>query len=130
MHEQADVTHPRVLVVDNDEAVTRALSLRLEDAGYHCVTAGSGRQALALFNAGGIDLVVTDLNMPDGGGAELVHGVRQTSGVPIIVLTGYSDEMRAGVWGKRVLLLRKPFDIQAVLELIELECLSHQRFAA
>lgn len=119
-----------ILIVDNDEAVTRALSLRLEDAGNHCHIAYSAVQALALFQQHPIDLIVTDLNMPGGGGAALVQGVRQTSDVPIIVVTGFSDEMRQGVKGKGVTVLRKPFEIQSILELIELEQLGRHHRAA
>jgi CheY-like chemotaxis protein len=120
----------QVLVVDNDDAVTRLLALRLEDAGYACHTAACGSQALAIFQARPVDVVVTDLNMPNGDGATLVSSIRQRSDVPIIVLTGFSDELRAGVRGKGVTLLRKPFDAHAIIDLIEVECLCRRADAA
>lgn len=121
----------RVLAVDNDELVTRALMLRLEDAGYTCQTASSGAQALSLLRGMPFDLIITDLNMPCGSGSELIHSVRQSSEIPIIVLTGFADHWKTKLIGKGVTVLRKPFDIQAILDLVELECLgSRSRHAA
>ena len=97
--------------------------LRLEDAGYACQTASSGAQALSLLRDMPFDLIITDLNMPCGSGSELIESVRQSPDIPIIVLTGFADHWMKQLGGKGVTVLRKPFDIQAILDLVELECL-------
>lgn len=83
----------RVLVVDDDPFVRDLLASILEDAGYRVVTAGDGAAAAAIFGAGsGIDLVVSDMNMPELDGQGLIRTVRGTgSDVPIVILTGNSE---------------------------------------
>jgi type IV pilus assembly protein PilB len=85
---------PRVLVADDDASTRLLLKLALERGGCEAIEAADGREALGL--AGGVDLVLTDLNMPNMGGAELVdrlHGGAATKNLPIIVLTVETDEL-------------------------------------
>ena len=89
---------PRLLVVDDDPAIRRALAAELGAAGYACVEAGTGREALELFGTGGADLVVTDLAMPDGDGFSLIQELRRLGRVPILVVSVRgveSDKVRA-----------------------------------
>jgi DNA-binding response OmpR family regulator len=117
----SDISERReILVVDNDEAVTRALSLRLNNDGYICHAAQTGMQAVSLFDRYPIDAIVTDLNMPCGSGTDLIKTIRRTSDVPIIVVTGFSNELGKDVKGLNVTVLRKPFETRAVIDLIEL----------
>lgn len=109
-----------VLVADNDEGVVSAIRTRLESAGYQCVTAQSGAQALSQFRAGGIDLVVSDLNMPAGDGVSLARSIREHSDVPIILVTGFRDEFRRLLRTVRnVTVLEKPFDARQLVDLVE-----------
>ena len=79
----------RVLVVDDDPQILRAVRTSLQARGYEVVTAGNGETALELLAKGdvGIDLVVVDLGLPGLDGQEVIQRIRSWSGVPIIVLS-------------------------------------------
>lgn len=113
---------PRILVIDNDEGLIQAITTRLRGSDYECVTAGNGEEGLAEYSMGGIDLVISDLNMPTLDGIGFIERVRAASSVPIIVMTGFSNEYRERV-GRipNVTLLQKPFETQALLDLVEVE---------
>ncbi|MBO6513301.1 MAG: response regulator [Phycisphaerales bacterium] len=111
----------RVLIVDNDEGLVEALSIRLSDAGFDCTTASSGSQGISLFQDDWFDVVLTDLNMPSGDGLSLIRGIRSSSELPVVVMTGfessYSEELQE--YGQ-VFLVRKPFEIDSLIDEIEI----------
>jgi DNA-binding response OmpR family regulator len=110
---------PNVLIIDNDDDLVRGLCIRLTSLGLQCVTASSGSQGVARFANGGIDLIVSDLNMPGGDGVALAQAVRRTSDVPIIFVTGYRDDFKRRLRGiPNVTTLRKPFKAQDLVDLI------------
>ncbi|MEM7755140.1 MAG: response regulator [Planctomycetota bacterium] len=111
---------PTLLIVDNDEGLVTALSIRLEDAGYRCITANTGAQGLAAFKDNDIDLVITDLGMPAGNGVTLARDIRRQSEAPIVVLTGFRDEFKGELRGvANISIVRKPCEQRELLELIE-----------
>ncbi|MBT8484563.1 MAG: response regulator [Phycisphaerales bacterium] len=113
---------PRILIIDNDEELLRAIAARLEHNDYECATASSGAQGLSIFADEPVDLVITDLNMPGGDGVAVVEEIRRSSAVPIIVITGFSTDYRERLRHlAHVSCLRKPFDTAVLLELIETE---------
>jgi two-component system chemotaxis response regulator CheY len=65
-----------VLLVDDSEMVIRLTSLSLKKAGYQTLTASDGEDALTHFNGQNIDLLITDLNMPNKNGEELIREMR------------------------------------------------------
>jgi two-component system KDP operon response regulator KdpE len=81
----------RVLVVDDEPQILRALAINLRARGYDVRTAGSGTEALAVAAAHGPELVVLDLGLPDMDGTEVIAGLRGWTTVPILVLSGRSD---------------------------------------
>jgi len=83
---------PRILVVDDEPQILRVLRRGLESRGFEVATAGDTATALDVFRASPINLVVTDLRMPGDDGIELTRRVRQTSSVPIIVLSVKGEE--------------------------------------
>lgn len=110
-----------ILVVDNDPDLSRALTLRLGSEGYTCVTASTGGQALARFEGGDIDLVISDLNMPGGDGIALAQSLRRVSPVPLIFITGFRDEFKRRLRSvENVTVLRKPFDAAELIDLVEI----------
>ena len=112
-----------VLVIDNDDDIVRMTRMLLESHGYECVTAVSGAQGIREFAACAPDVVVTDLNMPSGDGVSLIRSIRRSSLAPIIVVSGFRNEYAERVRHlSNVTLLTKPFDSQALLDLIEVEC--------
>jgi two-component system KDP operon response regulator KdpE len=77
----------RVLVVDDEPQIVRALRTSLEARGYEVVAADSGEAALVAAATSDVDLVVLDLGLPDLEGIEVAARIRSFSEVPIIVLT-------------------------------------------
>lgn len=65
-----------ILIIDDDAAVSRTLSLILTRAGYQVSCASTGRRGLALLAGGGFDLVLTDIIMPELDGIEAIRRIR------------------------------------------------------
>ena len=92
------MTEHRVLVVDDDLQILRALRINLAAHGYHVLLAPDGAAALRAAADGHPDVVVLDLGLPDMDGVEVIEGLRGWSTVPIIVLsarTGAPETIRA-----------------------------------
>ena len=81
----------RVLVVDDEPQILRALAINLRARGYDVRTAGSGREALEVAAAHPPELVVLDLGLPDLEGVEVIAGLRGWTSVPVLVLSGRTD---------------------------------------
>lgn len=81
-----------VLVVDDERSLRRLLRTYLEKDGFGVLEAENGLDALALLRRGGIDLALVDVMLPGIDGFELVRRIRQTSAVPIILLTARGEE--------------------------------------
>jgi two-component system KDP operon response regulator KdpE len=82
----------RVLVVDDEAHILRGLEIVLREAGYEVETAQSARNARRCLAAGLPDLLVLDLVLPDGNGVDLCREVRESSQVPVVVLSAVGDE--------------------------------------
>jgi two-component system, OmpR family, KDP operon response regulator KdpE len=88
----------RVLVVDDDPQILRAVRTSLQGHSYEVLTAGNGETALDLLPDSDVDLIVLDLGLPGMGGQEVIERVRAWSEVPIIVLSvrdGQHDKVDA-----------------------------------
>jgi two-component system, OmpR family, KDP operon response regulator KdpE len=81
----------RVLVVDDEPQILRALAINLRARGYEVVTAGDGAEALEVAAGTQPDVVVLDLGLPDMDGVAVIEGLRGWSKVPVLVLSGRSD---------------------------------------
>jgi two-component system KDP operon response regulator KdpE len=89
---------PRILLVDDEIAIQRAVGPLLQTHGYEVEMASAGRAALQLAVAHAPDLIVLDLGLPDLDGTEVCRRIRETSKVPIIILSargGEADKVRA-----------------------------------
>jgi two-component system KDP operon response regulator KdpE len=82
----------RILVVDDDRQLLRALRINLSARGYEVVVAADGANALNAASRQPPDLVVLDLGLPDVDGVEVVEGLRGWSTVPVIVLSARDQE--------------------------------------
>ena len=82
----------RILLVDDEVAIQRAVGPLLRSRGYEVEVAGTGAEALALFENRTPDLIVLDLGLPDLEGTEVCRRIRAKSQVPIIVLSARSAE--------------------------------------
>src|SRR5262249_41874117 len=87
----------RVLVVDDEPQILRALRINLRVRGYEVDTAASGTQALEMAARHPPDLVILDLGLPDLDGVEVIGGLRGWSTAPIIVLSGRTESTDKGV---------------------------------
>jgi two-component system KDP operon response regulator KdpE len=83
----------RVLVVDDEPQILRALRINLRVRSYEVDTAATGAQALETAARHPPDLVILDLGLPDLDGVEVIEGLRGWTSAPIIVLSGRADSM-------------------------------------
>lgn len=84
-------TPPRILAIDDDAAIAEMVSILLEGRGYSVVTAPNGREGLAILERDNIDLVLLDLMLPVMDGIEICSHIRESSNVPIIMLTARTE---------------------------------------
>src|SRR5215204_4239800 len=84
--------HTRILLVDDEAAIQRAVGPLLRSRGYDVEVAGTGAEALAIFAERPPALIVLDLGLPDLEGTEVCRRVRASSAVPIIVLSAREAE--------------------------------------
>jgi two-component system response regulator RegX3 len=83
----------RVLVVEDEESFSDALSFMLGKEGFEVVVAGTGPEAVDTFERSGADLVLLDLMLPGMSGTQVCRVLRQRSSVPIIMVTAKDDEI-------------------------------------
>ena len=104
-------TVTRVLVIDDDPSLLRALRLGLQAGGHDVVTAANGEQGISQTALTSPDIVVLDLGLPDLDGQAVCKRIRQWSEVPIIILSasGTEDRKVAALDGGADDYVTKPF---------------------
>ncbi len=104
--------------MDDDSLVLTSTCLLLEDLGHQVIAATSGAQGLEVFeNNTAIDLVITDMAMPQMSGAQLAQAIRERNpDMPIILATGYADRLEG--FAARLPRLSKPFTQLNLVEII------------
>ncbi|HET6154074.1 MAG TPA: response regulator transcription factor [Marmoricola sp.] len=83
----------RVLVVEDEESYSDALSYMLRKEGFEVAIAATGPDALLEFDRAGADIVLLDLMLPGMPGTEVCRQIRQTSNVPVIMVSAKDDEV-------------------------------------
>jgi CheY-like chemotaxis protein len=106
-----------VLLIEDDASAREGCALLLETMGYHVLAAGSGRDAVELFERHRADvaLVLLDIAMPDMNGAAISRALEERGAtVPIIVLSGYppGTDAHGGIPRGSVGWLQKPFEVE------------------
>jgi two-component system KDP operon response regulator KdpE len=87
-----DATGRRILAVDDELQILRALKATLRSHGYEVVTAATMEEGLDAAALTPVDVAIVDLLLPDGDGIELARRLREWSAMPIIVLSAVGDE--------------------------------------
>ena len=112
---------PKLLVIDDEKNIRDGIKKSLEYEGYEVVTAENGEKGIETVYKGGIDLVITDLKMPEKTGEEFLHDILEfDKHIPVIILTGHGnietavDMMRLGAYD----FMTKPFNIDKMLLII------------
>jgi two-component system, OmpR family, KDP operon response regulator KdpE len=82
----------RVLVIDDEPSILRALRINLAARSYEVTTASDGASGLAAVARDRPDVLILDLGLPDMDGTEVIHGVRGWTSTPIIVLSVWGQE--------------------------------------
>lgn len=111
----------RILVVDDDEGMTKTLSLILNEEGYETTSANNGREAIKMVNEKKFDLILIDMKMPGLNGAETYKEIKKIRpGTPVLVMTAYAveDLVSEALRNNAKEVIYKPFDIEKLLELI------------
>ncbi len=83
----------RILLLEDDEALSRGIAMALESTSRSVSRAATLAQARQLLARESFDLMILDLNLPDGSGLELLRQTRQTDTVPVILLTANDTEL-------------------------------------
>ncbi len=111
----------RVLIVEDEEAEWNILGAFLERMGHQVWFASSGQEAFKLYAKGGIEIVVTDLQMPDGDGLELIEALGASfPEAKIIAVSGMGAEPLAAARSKgAIAVFSKPVDPEKFLGAIE-----------
>ncbi len=112
----------RILVIDDEEVIRKALSRYLEAEGYEVLLARDGKEGLARFSEGGVDLALVDLMMPEVSGHDVVKAMRkQAPDALAIIMTAYGtipsavDAIRSGAYHY----VTKPFELDEIGTLIK-----------
>ena len=116
-----NMSNPRTLIIADDEPLMRQiLAQTLMDHGFSVLMAENGNQAFSFVKANRVDLVVTDLNMPQGGGLGLLKSLHESEfkNMPVIVMTGNPESYsKKDLYGATILF--KPFRRQELVELVK-----------
>ena len=83
----------RILLVDDEPLIIKGLKYTLEQEGYETMSAMDGEEALSLFFSNSIDLVLLDVMLPKLDGIQVCQRIRESSNVPIIMLTAKGEDM-------------------------------------
>ena len=111
-----------ILVVDDEKYIREGLVAALELDGYNGLQAENGTQAWKMVNEQAIDMVITDLRMPDMGGAELLKRIYTTyPTIPVVVLTGHGtiEDAVTAMQNGAVDFLTKPVNLDHLSVLIK-----------
>jgi CheY-like chemotaxis protein len=132
MINRRDSVHPPVastrqmtiLVIENEVSNRILIERVLSTRGYHCLSAGNGREALSILDHEQVDLILTDLSMPVLDGYRTAQLIRQRPAlahVPIVAVTAYAlnDENEAALRMGCTEYLIKPFKPRQLLEVVE-----------
>jgi len=105
-----------VLVIEDDLDVLSMLTKQLDYLGYEIITATDGMEGIKKLDAGGYDLVITDIVMPYISGTGVVTALKEKMpNIPVIAMTGYGKEPEAAAMEKKAdIVLTKPVKLSVL----------------
>ncbi len=106
----------RILAVEDEPEVLDVVRAMLATAGHTVFTAASGREAIELFRREIVDVVITDLGMPGMTGLALASEIKKLRTLPVILLTGWADELDESQAPNVNVVLAKPFTRERLLD--------------
>ncbi|MBJ7280859.1 MAG: response regulator transcription factor [Rhodoluna sp.] len=111
----------KILIVEDDDALRETLEIGLRSNGFDVCQAATGLEAIPVFEKHKPDLILLDLMLPGKNGIEICHEIRQTSGVPIIMLTARTDDtdMIRGLEAGADDYVTKPYKIEVLVSRIK-----------
>ena len=117
----------KILIIDDEDLVTRSIQKLLTREGYEVIVAKSGEEALAAIQSQEVDLIVCDIRMPKMNGVEMIKGIREilksNSRRPVkeILITGYAEEQanREAEALQVADYIYKPFDLREFLNCVK-----------
>jgi CheY-like chemotaxis protein len=114
----------KILIVDDERDIIKALMIRLQKAGYEVVAAFDGAQGIFTAHKEKPDLIILDIRMPAGDGFSVAEKLKQSQStfpIPVIFLTGSPEkdsEEKAMILGARFY-IKKPYDPEELLDAIK-----------
>ena len=110
-----------ILIIEDDPDVLSTLIKQLEYFGYKVITASDGMEGMRKLDAGGYDLVITDIVMPFISGVGVVTALKEKMPhIPVIVITGYGKEPEAAAMEQKAdIVLAKPVKMSVLKDTIE-----------
>ena len=114
----------KILIVDDERDIVKALMIRLQGAGYEVVTAFDGAQGVFMAHKEKPDLIILDIRMPAGDGFSVAQRLKRsihTFSIPVIFLTGSPEKNaaeKAMSLGARFF-VKKPYDPEELLDAIK-----------
>jgi len=111
----------KILIVEDDKPLIKALSSKLEKSGFEVIVAGNGEEGLTQISSQKPDLVLLDIVMPLMDGLIMLKELRKTSEVPVVMLTNLSDDAKlseALESGSHDYLVKSDYSLDDVIEKI------------
>ena len=116
----------KILVIDDEEILTKSFAMLLEKIGYETYTARNGQDAQILAENENIDLIICDIRMPGENGIETIGAINQImkqqgrKSVPVVFVTGFANDTleEEAKKLKPLAYIFKPFDMQELLGIV------------
>ncbi|MBN2625472.1 MAG: PocR ligand-binding domain-containing protein [Spirochaetales bacterium] len=118
---EADRGNEKILIIEDEAVLLKMSSMMLSNYGYRVFTAGTKEEALAIVAAEEIDLVLSDIVMPETNGKELADLIRKDHGdIKYLFMSGYTDDIiaRHGILEEGIQFIQKPFSSRELADAV------------
>jgi len=107
----------KIFIVDDEENIRKALN-RMLSRKYEIFMAENGMEGLQTYRNTQLDLIISDVDMPELGGLEMLKEIRKESDIPIIMMSGRPENEEPALQAGATMYFDKPFDFHELLETI------------